>query len=226
MTTTIDAYATRPQRTFQEDGLLDMASGSALLALAISIYVGIVAQAMMATSIAAGVYPPTAWQQTMPLTGTVGLLTFLWIPLSFRCTMFLKRRFVYPRLGYFEPRAHPNPWLNKLLLITCSVVLMTLIAFGFRYGKSPAFWTSDTTLVSIGLGTSIVLVINYLKLGFVRHLVVAGITLLSSILLAATALDWQHGELLLALVLGVSLIISGAIPFMRVLRLPVLSEEN
>ncbi len=226
MTTTIDAYTTRPKRTFQEDGLLDMACGTALLALGVSIYVGIVAQAMIAASVAAGVYPPTAWQQANHLTDPISWITFLSVPLSFHGVMFLKRRFVYPRLGYFEPRAHPNPWLNKILLIACLLFSTILISFAFRYGKSPAFWTSDTTLVSLGIGTAIVLVVNYLKLGFVRHLLVAGIALLSSISLAATTLDWQHAEVFFVVVLGLSLIVSGAVPFMRVLRLPVLSEDD
>jgi hypothetical protein len=225
MVSAIDGYRTRPKRTFQEDGLMDIACGFAILALALSLYGGILESRMMAELIRDGVYPPTAWKQASDATWMTSYVSFL-IPLSFHAAMFLKRRFVYPRVGYSKPREAPNPLLQKAFLLVASVTVMGLIGFCLPRWKTPGFWTGDMTLVTIGFGLAAVLVVNYLKLGFVRHLVIAGVSAVASLLIAVLPLDWQHSHLAFAVVMGISFLISGAFPFAKILRLPVLSEDD
>ena len=108
MITTIEKYAQRPKRSYQADGLMDIASGLSILGIGFEIYVGILTSASMAAGMAAGEYPPHAMMRVGIINMLANCVTFAIIPLSFRGIEPLKRRFVYPRSGYMAPRIIPQ----------------------------------------------------------------------------------------------------------------------
>ncbi|MBC8135727.1 MAG: hypothetical protein H8F28_07575 [Fibrella sp.] len=226
MVSAIDGYVQRPKRTYQADGLLDMACGFGILGIALSFYVGIVTSTRIAAAVDGGAYPPHAWQDTMPTTTFFMLLTNLMIPLSFHAVTFLKCRFVYPRLGYAQPRTTKDQRIQTVLF---GIFALGIVAF---FGSRPslwqsfAFWTRDMTLLAVGIGFGIALVVNFVKYRFARHLIVAGISVAAAVLIAAVPLPWRYADLALALILGISLLVSGTIPFAQILRLPVLTEGD
>lgn len=216
MTATIDEFVNRPKRSLQEDGLTDIAGGVAILGVALATYTGILTSAMMAAQIADGVYPPTAYANTSVYQMPAMLVVFALPPLSFRAVEPLRKRFVYPRLGYVKPRVAPQYRWQMVALAVASVGLVAVCGQN-RWWLPPA-WTSDMTLVTIGIGLGVVLFVNYWKFGFARHLAVAGVSVIASLALAAMPLDSRYATIAFVLILSASLFIAGATAFAALLR--------
>lgn len=220
MVTTIDDYAARPKRTQQEDGLWDMVGGITLFAISLINYAAI---RSINTMHGADFTTSPAYQNGNNFFILSIFLANAIIMVSYHAIEPLKRRFIYPRLGYVQPRVVPPNRRRMILAVSLLVGIVHMAAFRFVRWDSLHFWTSDMSLIGIGMGFGIGLVLNFLKVGFVRHLIVAGVSVIASIVLASVHLDWLHSSLGFALILGTSLIVSGAVPFLKIARTPLIT---
>lgn len=223
MVTTIDSYTVRPKRTFQEDGLWDMLGGITLFAIALINYAGILCIASMHGT---DFHISRAYQDANNFFIFAIFMANVMIAVGFHAVEPLKRRFVYPRLGYVQPRVAPQNRRQTILLTSFLIGIVHIVGFKLATSGSLNFWTSNMSLITIGAGIGVGLVINYLKVGFARHLIIAGISIIASFLLVLAHLDWLHASFWLAIILGMSLMVSGAVPFMKILRTPLITEGD
>lgn len=223
MVTAIEGYAGRSKRTYQADGLFDIHSGIALFAIAL---INFAAIRSIASMHGPDFHTSRAYQDGNNFFIMSILLANALIMVSFRAMEPLKRRFVYPRMGYVQPRIVPEERRRMVLLAFVLIGLGQFVATRFALWGSPSFWTSNMSLVCIGFGIGIGLVDNFLKVGFARHLAVAGVSVVASTLLASAHLGWLQASLWFVIILGASLVLSGSIAFAKILRTPVLTEAD
>ena len=215
MTMEMTEYAQRPKRAWQADGLADMATGSSLLCLALLLLYGI--YTLLAIEAHKG--SPAPYGLNLLITSALQML----VVVPFLLVEPLKRRFVYPRSGYMHLRVGPKK--QRLLHgIVVAVVAITLTMVSDT--QLTRFWTTNMTLLCVEAGVGLALIVNYVKFGFVRHLVVAVISVATSATLVMTPLDWQHKFLILSIVVGVSLLVGGTVPFLQLIGTPLPTEPD
>ncbi|MBC8135726.1 MAG: hypothetical protein H8F28_07570 [Fibrella sp.] len=213
----------RSKRAFQEDGLLDMVGGITLFAVALINYAAIRSIASMHGT---DFHLSRAYQDANSFFIVAILLANVMIMSGMLAIEPLRRRFIYPRMGYVQPRIVPENRRRTILVASVLIGVVHFIGFQYALWGTPGFWTSDMSLVLIGYGIGCGLIVNFRRVGFARHLAVAGIAFVASSLLASAQLGWLHASFLFAMILGTSLIISGATAFADILRVPVATEGD
>ena len=215
---TIDKYVERPKRSYQEDGLVDAAAGITFLGVALIAYASLRSIATMhgadftassAYRDANGFFLFTIWAMNVMIFG------------AFRSIEPLKRRFVYPRTGYVQPRVVPQDRRRSFALVGCLLALPM-----FMYLWPSRFWISDASLILDGVAVGAALLYNFARFGFIRHCILAFLSVVTGVLLAGANLGWSRGTFMYALIMGTSLVISGAVSFARVLDSPVSAEQE
>jgi hypothetical protein len=220
MTVAVAKYARRPKRTWQADGLADMAIGTAMLCIAL---IFLDSSYMILFTQTHSVLSPEYTRATQ-LNILVTSFLQLVVVVPFLLIEPLKRLFVYPRSGYMQLRVSPKRWVAPV--VVTSLLFLFLISFGTMAGVAELshFWTTNRTLLCVEAGIGLALISNYMGVGFVRHLIVGAISLAVTIGLVTTSLDWQRKFFILAVAIGVSLLIAGALPFARLIRTPLNTE--
>ncbi|MBC8103362.1 MAG: hypothetical protein H7Z41_12355 [Cytophagales bacterium] len=226
MATLIEGYARRPKRAAEADGLNDILGGIGLLAVA---FMWHVQQEFTATLRGPDFQETQAYQQGRLLLVLTVLGLFAVIFLSKWCIRRLRERFVYPRLGYVAPRIAPIV-RQKLILVAFSVALTALTATVFKTlakasGGVP-LWPSGSLVMALGIFSGVVYLWYFAAYGFVRHLVVAGISVLAALLLAALSMGDSAAINGFGIISGLALIMGGAVTFARLLRAPLLLEDE
>lgn len=219
MVSTIDDYTARPKRTIEEDGLNDILGGICFLTITYMQYTGM---QFRATIHGHNFQETRAYQEGQILSLISVIVMFAVVILSKFGVKYLRERFVYPRIGYVIQRVAPER-RRKIILLVFALVMIAITPSLVRV--LPA-WSPDATVLVIGIVFSVTFISHFAKLGFVRHLVVAVISIIASVLLSMAHLKWEYACGWLVIILGASLIVSGAIPFAKILRLPVLTEQN
>jgi len=217
--TTMAEYARRPQRTAEADGLNDVIGGVILLAITFMQYAGVRAQA----TIHGHNFGETRAYQEGQQYFTIALIAMYGVVLlCTRYAAFLRQRFVYPRLGYVALRVAPAQ--RRKIILGATALLLSLLIVAAR--KALPVWPSEMTVLLLGLIFSIGYLWHFATMGFARHLVIAGISFLTALLLFLPHLEWQLSCGLFTVTLSVSLIIAGVIPFVQLLRTPLATEQE
>ena len=229
MVSTIAEFARRPKRAFESDGLLDIAIGVCLLGIAMMGWASI---ASIATMHGADFTRSAAYRNGNILVILSNVAANVIIVGSFFAVGVAKKRLVYPRVGYFAPRAASTVNHARFTLFAASgIIVGGVAAYLSRLlvttsHVDPATSSSETAVACVGIAAALGLVVQYARLRFARHLVVAAVALLASLALAAAHADWLHGSAYLEVILGASMIVSGAIPLAALLRLPVATDAE
>lgn len=232
MSVMLKEYGRRPQRAWQADGLVDMAIGLVLFCLALIFLNGIYMVRFMQAQQGA----PSGYFLVSQINTLITCVLQLLVVVPFFLVEPLKSRFVYPRSGYMQLRTVPRE--RRLFPVVAVSIAVFFGFFGLACAMAQGtpvfldatnltrFWTADKGLVALGIGFGTLLVVNYLKFGFVRHLVIAMIGIAAVLTLAATPFDMLHKLLLLSLVAGVSFLLAGSVAFVRLLRTPLAQDEE
>jgi hypothetical protein len=180
-------------RTLNEDGIVDISLGLSLVAAALYVGLNHLAGSHM-----------TSW---------VGL-TPIYVMLIARG---LRKRFVYPRIGYARVRnASPAILLAALMgiLLVAGLVVMTIYA---RRGVRPPAELIPWLFRCFALGGVVVLVMMGRRTGLVRFYFHAGVVLLA--VLVSIAVPERHYVVVLILGLpGFELLVTGVTCFVRFLQ--------
>lgn len=219
MVSAIDDYITRPKRTVEEDGLNDMLGGIGFLTITYMQYTGMQLQA---ATHGHNFQETRAYQEGQILFLISVIVMFAVLLLSKFGVKYLRERFVYPRIGYVIQRVA----LERRRKIILFVAASGIIAITPSLVRVLSSWSPDITVLMIGIVFTVTYISQFAKLGFARHLVVAVISIIASVLLSMAHLKWEYACGWLVILLGASLIVSGTIPFAKILRLPVLTEQN
>jgi len=218
MVSTIEEFARRPKRAFESDGLLDIAIGVCLLGIALMGWASI---ASIATMHGADFTRSAAYRNGNILVLLSNVAANVIIVGSFFAVGVAKKHLVYPasraRFPFFAAGGivvggATAAYLLRLLVTTSQ--------------GNPATFSGEAAVAGVGIAAALGLVVQYVRLGFARHLVVAAVALLASLALAAAHADWLHGSAYLEVILGASMIVSGAIPLAALLRLPVATDAE
>jgi len=194
----------RAYRALNEDGIVDFALGLGLLSAAL--YVGL--------NHAGGV----------KMTGWTGL-TPIFVMLIARG---LRKRFVYPRIGYARSRpASPAIVLTAtmLLLLVAGLVVMTVYA---RRGVRPPTTLMPWLLRAFALAGAATLALMGRQTGFARFYVHAGV-MVATVFVSLAVTDMHYGLLLMLGLPSVVLLITGTVCFFRFLRRhpkPIAEKSN
>jgi hypothetical protein len=138
----------------------------------------------------------------------------------------LRERYVYPRLGYVAPRVAPIV-RQKLIVLVASVAMTLLLPIVLRaVFKTSGPWPSGLLVLLLGGFSGLVYLWYFAKFGFVRHLVIAAVSVVTALLLAALRVDDILAVRYFTLISGATLIAGGAVTFRMLLRTPVLNEEE
>lgn len=221
---TLSGYVQRPSRAAEADGLNDITGGIVLFAITFMWY----AQAQFSSTIHGHNFQETAAYKEGRLFLIVTVLSmFAVIFLSKWCVKTLRERFVYSRLGYAAPRI-ALVVRQKLILLAVGVTASFLIPKVVNtLSKTSAPWPTGTLVTILGIFSAIVYFWYFAKFGFARHLVVAGVSVLAAILLAAMSVDDVLALRYFTLVSGATLIAGGAIAFSKLLHTPlILADES
>ncbi len=221
MITTLSDYAQRSKRAAEVDGLNDITGGTAFLAITLMEYTSILLQGAIRGSNFQDTY---AYKTRLMLFVIATIAMFAIIVFTKRGAKSLRERFVYPRVGYVAQPLEP-PLRKKFIRIAVFVAATVLIgatmtAVARASGPLPV-WNNGLLVVIAGAGMAGSYFFQFAKLGFIRHLVLGGVAVLTSLLLAIAHLDDLPALGLLTITLGVSLIVAGTITFRNLLQTPV-----
>jgi hypothetical protein len=225
MTTTIDDYALRSKRAAQSDGLNDVLGGITFLAITFMQYAGMQARA----TIHGHNFEEThAYQESHIYFALAICAQFALIFLSRRGVEHLRQRFVYPRMGYVSPRTAPKYRMLIFAVVGVSAVFLIGVVGKFvaQSGGRLTLWPPEMTVVLFGVIWGVAYGVFFAQLGFLRHLVLAGIGIVASLLLASTPLQWEYRCGWFVILLGISSIVAGMVSFLRLIRTPALTEAD
>ena len=141
---------------------------------------------------------------------------------SFAAIEPIKRRFVYPRLGYVALRVPRTYQQGKIAI---ALILVLLVAGAYRVIDHSLALTSAMSLIGTSILCSIGLGIAFRQFGYVRYLVVAMISLPASLLITLAHREGLESYAWFNLLMGTSMIAGGAIAFGRVLRVPLAAGQ-
>lgn len=226
MTQTITDYAKRPLRAAEVDGLNEVLGGIILLAITMMQYTSTFFQATIRGS---NFTETPAFRTTLALWIAAIIAMFAIIYLTKRGVKALRERYVYPRIGYVAPRVAQEKrrkWIGVAVALG-TLLFTSMVAWIFpkSYSTLP-IWNSGVLVVLLGIFGAVGYFVHFAKLGFARHLGLGGMALSASLLLAMLHLDDIPAIYLWTVILGVSMIIGGALAFARLLKVPAFTEDD